>query len=60
MLKRFFSGKGQRTQQAAAAPVVWDVEEQGLRYALSLANDDAHWQLAAYLDQLFEGYLLLS
>jgi hypothetical protein len=54
MLKRFFSGKGQRTQQAVAAPVVWDVEEQGLCYALSLADDDAHWQLAAYLDQLFE------
>jgi len=54
MLKRFFSGKGQRTQQAAAASVVWDVEEQGLCYVLSLANDDAHWQLAAYLDQLFE------
>lgn len=54
MLKRFFSGKGPRTQQAVAAPVVWDVEEQGLCYALSLANEDAHWQLVAYLDQLFE------
>jgi len=54
MFKRFFSGKGQRTQQAVAAPVAWDVEEQGLCYALSLANDDTHWQLAAYLDQLFE------
>ncbi len=54
MLKRFFSGKGQRTQQPTAAPIVWDVEERGLCYALSLANDEAHWQLAAYLDQLFE------
>ncbi|WP_027909346.1 type I Zorya anti-phage system protein ZorD [Pseudomonas sp. URMO17WK12:I4] len=54
MLKRFFSGKGQRTPQAVAAPVVWTMEEQGLCYALSLADDEAHWQLAAYLDQLFE------
>lgn len=54
MLKRFFSGKGQRTQQTVEAPVVWDVEEQGLCYALGLADDDAHWQLASYLDQLFE------
>ena len=38
MLKRFFSGKGQRAQQAAAASVVLDVQEQGLCYALSLAN----------------------
>lgn len=51
MLKRFFLGK---TQQAVATPVVWDVEEQGLCYALDLANDDSQWQLAAYLDQLFE------
>lgn len=54
MLKRFFSGKGQRTQQVVTEPVVWDVEELGLCYALSLANDELHWQLAAYLDQLFE------
>lgn len=53
MLKRFFSGKGQRAQQAAAA-VILEVQEQGLCYALSLANDEDHWQLAAYLDQLFE------
>lgn len=54
MLKRFFSGKGQRAQQAAAAAVILEVQEQGLCYALSLANDEDHWQLAAYLDQLFE------
>ena len=54
MLKRFFSGKGQRAQQAAAAAVIFEVQEQGLCYALSLANDEDHWQLAAYLDQLFE------
>ena len=54
MLKRFLSGKGQRTQQAVSAPLGWDVEDQGLCYALSLADSDAHWQLAAYLDQLFE------
>lgn len=54
MLKRLFSGKGQRAQKTAAASVVWDVEEQGLCYALSLASGEDHWQLAAYLDQLFE------
>lgn len=51
MLKQIFLRKG---QQAAAASVVLDVQEQGLCYALSLANDEDHWQLAAYLDQLFE------
>ncbi|MBO3274105.1 type I Zorya anti-phage system protein ZorD [Pseudomonas schmalbachii] len=52
MLKRFFSGKGQRPQQDT--PVVWQIDEQGLRYPLSVADGDEHWQLAAYLDQLFE------
>ncbi|HBO3046072.1 TPA: DEAD/DEAH box helicase [Pseudomonas aeruginosa] len=54
MLKRFFSGKGLRQQQRTDASAVWAVEALGLCYALSLANDEAHWQLAAYLDQLFE------
>lgn len=35
-------------------PVLWQAEEQGLCFALSLADDDTYWQLAAYLDQLFE------
>lgn len=54
MLKRFFSGKDQWAPQSAAMPVLWQAEEQGLCFALSLADDDTYWQLAAYLDQLFE------
>lgn len=54
MLKRFFSGKDQRAQQATPAPIVWQLEDQGLCYALSLADGEVHWQLAAYLDQLYE------
>lgn len=54
MLKRFFSGAGQQSDRTAAPSIVWALEEQGLCYALSLANDERHWQLTAYLDQLFE------
>lgn len=54
MLKRFFTGKDQRVKQAGKESVVWHAEEQGLCFMLGLAEDEAYWQLAAYLDQLFE------
>ncbi|MDO9622866.1 MAG: type I Zorya anti-phage system protein ZorD [Pseudomonas sp.] len=54
MLKRFFTGKDQRVKQTGKEFAVWHAEEQGLCFMLGLAEDEAYWQLAAYLDQLFE------
>lgn len=54
MLGRFFSGKDRSQAANRAVPGAYQIEEQGLCYALSLASDDASWPVAAYLDQLFE------
>lgn len=54
MLGRFFSGKDRSQSAKGAAPGAYQIEEQGICYALSLADDDTSWPVAAYLDQLFE------
>ncbi|EOY6419644.1 ATP-dependent helicase, partial [Pseudomonas aeruginosa] len=54
MLGRFFSGKDRSQPTKGAVPGAYQIEEEGLCYALSLADDDASWPVAAYLDQLFE------
>lgn len=52
MFERIFSGKSENQSAAVAPP--YRVEEEGLSYALTLADNEAMWPLAAYLDQLFE------
>lgn len=55
MFKRFLSGKNRQTGNAAELPLVlYSVEEQGLCYSLSLADQADSWPLALYLDQLQE------
>ncbi|RYJ59212.1 type I Zorya anti-phage system protein ZorD [Pseudomonas songnenensis] len=54
MLGRFFSGKDRSQSAKGAASGAYQIEEQGICYALSLADDDTSWPVAAYLDQLFE------
>jgi SNF2-related domain/Helicase conserved C-terminal domain len=59
MLKRFLSGKGLLSKSGAIdALPVYSVEEQGLCFPLSLADDAASWPLASYLDQLEEEELV--
>lgn len=55
MFKRFLSGK-QRQPHPSAEPraALYSVEEQGLCYPLSLAEQEGAWDLALYLDQLHE------
>lgn len=53
MLGRFFR-EGSFSAHQGAVPGAYQIEEEGLCYALSLADDDASWPVAAYLDQLFE------
>ncbi|WP_040259315.1 type I Zorya anti-phage system protein ZorD [Pseudomonas massiliensis] len=54
MLKRFFSRREPGITSARPTGFAPVVEEQGFCYPLALAEDDSHWHLAAYLDQLFE------
>lgn len=54
MLKRFFSKNGQAAKPKVGGIVSPQVDEQGLRYPLSIVDEEEHWQLVAYLDQLFE------
>lgn len=55
MFKRFLPGKKRQTGNAAELPLVlYSVEEQGLCYSLSLADQADSWPLALYLDQLQE------
>ena len=55
MFKRFLSGKKRQAGNTAGLPLVlYSVEEQGLCYPLSLADQADSWPLALYLDQLQE------
>lgn len=55
MLKRFLKGIGlQQDASLVTAAPVFSIEEKGLCYPLSLAEDAESWQLASYLDQLEE------
>lgn len=53
MSKGLFKRKGQEVGSATSAPA-FSIEAQGLGYPLTLAEAPASWNLAAYLDQLFE------
>lgn len=52
MLKRFLSGKGLLPKSEPASN--YTMEEQGLCFPLSLAENAESWSLASYLDQLEE------
>ncbi|WP_417546659.1 type I Zorya anti-phage system protein ZorD [Marinobacter sp.] len=52
MLGRFFSKLSRDAADASGFSPAAD--EQGFSYPLSLADSEQHWQLAGYLDQLFE------
>ncbi|BAV74565.1 non-specific serine/threonine protein kinase [Pseudomonas chlororaphis subsp. aurantiaca] len=55
MLKRFLKGIGlQQDASLVTTAPVFSIEEQGLCYPLSLAEDAESWPLASYLDQLEE------
>ncbi|MFC4861232.1 type I Zorya anti-phage system protein ZorD [Pseudomonas sp. MAHUQ-62] len=53
MLGRFFSRSDKASLHQAKAYTP-KLDEQGLSYPLSLAQSSEYWQLASYLDQLFE------
>ncbi|POA62823.1 type I Zorya anti-phage system protein ZorD [Pseudomonas sp. GW531-T4] len=54
MLKRFLKGIGLQQDALVTTAPVFSIEEQGLCYPLSLAEDAESWPLASYLDQLEE------
>lgn len=55
MLKRFLKGIGlQPNSVAEKTEPVFSIEEQGIYYPLSLAENSESWSLASYLDQLEE------
>lgn len=54
MLRQLFSRKGQSEKPKVGGDVSPQLDEQGLRYPFGIMDEDEHWKLAAYLDQLFE------
>ena len=55
MLKRLLKGIGRQPNSAVEnTEPVFSIEEQGLCYPLSLADNAESWPLASYLDQLEE------
>lgn len=54
MIWSFFSSNGNPSKKKREKSVFPQLDEQGLRYPLGLVDEDGHWQLVSYLDQLFE------
>jgi hypothetical protein len=54
MLGKLFSGKDTSKHTKEAEPSTYQVEEQGLCFPFSLADANATWDIAAYLEQLVD------